>query len=240
MSAARANPAPEEVDKGSGPPAGSSADAGKPGRLTAPVRAGQDRMDRAACELAPSAAGRAGIVCETAGRGAAGALPSKPVEAPAGPWTPGPPRDPVPEPGSPGSGGSPSGTTGETSPPTAPATGTSADPTGTSADPTGASTGPSGRTTAPVTGPTSLGHRRGDPGHRSQNATAGLGDPANRAAGGFRGGGTGWGCDPADRGGDRRGAPLDGRGGRGTGRAGRRPRVRRDGLAGRVGGLADR
>jgi hypothetical protein len=54
--AARVKLAPEEVDTGSGPPAGSSADAGKPGRLTAPVRAGQDRADRAAGELAPSAA----------------------------------------------------------------------------------------------------------------------------------------------------------------------------------------
>src|SRR5215216_8118344 len=108
--AARPRPAPEEVDSGSGPPAGSSADAGKPGRLTAPVRAGQDRMDRAACELAPSAAGRAGIVCETAGRVAAGAVPSTPVEVAAGPWAPGPPGDPVPEPGSPGSGSSPPGT----------------------------------------------------------------------------------------------------------------------------------
>jgi hypothetical protein len=58
--AARAATAtPEEVDRGSGLPAGSSADAGKPGRLTAPVRAGHDRSDRAAGELEPSATGRA-------------------------------------------------------------------------------------------------------------------------------------------------------------------------------------
>ena len=130
---------------GSGPPAGSSADAGKPGRLTAPVKAGQDRMDRAACELAPSAAGRAGIVCEPAGTDTACAMPSTPVEAPAEPFAAGRPRDPTaPEPGSCGNGSSPPGTTGETSPPTAPATGTSADPTGRA--PT--------QTAAPVSGPT--------------------------------------------------------------------------------------
>src|ERR687897_616420 len=124
--AARAKPAPEVVDRGSGPPAGSSADVGKPGRLTAPVRAGLDRVDRAAGELAPSAAGRAGFVTEAAGAVAAGAVPSTPVVV-AGPWVPGPACDPVPEPGS---GSSPPGTTGPTSPPTAPVIGTSADPTG--------------------------------------------------------------------------------------------------------------
>ena len=76
--AARPRPAPEEVDSGSGPPAGSSADAGEPGRLTAPVRAGQDRMDRAAGELAPSAAGRAGIVSEEAAD--AGTTPPNPAK----------------------------------------------------------------------------------------------------------------------------------------------------------------
>src|SRR5215217_7910934 len=79
--AARPRPAPEEVDSGSGPPSGSSADAGKPGRLTAPVRAGQDRMDRAAGELAPSAAGRAGVISEEAtdaGRGALEASQERP------------------------------------------------------------------------------------------------------------------------------------------------------------------
>src|SRR5215211_2190922 len=76
--AARPRPAPEEVDSGSGPPAGSSADAGKPGRLPAPVRAGQDRMDRAAGELAPSAAGRAGIVSEEAAD--AGTMPPNPAK----------------------------------------------------------------------------------------------------------------------------------------------------------------
>src|ERR671912_664645 len=155
--AARAKPAPEVVDRGSGPPAGSSADVGKPGRLTAPVTAGLDRVDRAAGELAPSAAGRAGFVTDAAGAVAAGAVPATPVEV-AGPWVPGSACDPVPEPGS---GSSPPGTTGPTSPPTAPVTGASADPTGASADPTGASAdptgasaGPSGRTTAPATGPT--------------------------------------------------------------------------------------
>src|SRR5215211_6035125 len=73
--AARPRPAPDEVDSGSGPPAGSSADAGKPGRLTAPVRAGQDR---AAGELAPSAAGRAGIVSEEAAD--AGTTPPNPAK----------------------------------------------------------------------------------------------------------------------------------------------------------------
>src|ERR687898_2985179 len=162
--AARAKPVPEVVGRGSGPPAGSSADVGKPGRLTAPVRAGLDRVDRAAGGLAPSAAGRAGFVTEAAGAVAAGAVPATPVEV-AGPWVPGSACDPVPEPGS---GSSPPGTTGPTSPPTAPVigasadptgasagpTGASADPTGASADPTGASAGPSGRTTAPVTGAT--------------------------------------------------------------------------------------
>src|SRR5215216_6601235 len=82
--AARPRPAPEEVDSGSGPPAGSSADAGKPGRLTAPVRAGQDRMDRAAGELAPSAAGRAGVISEEATD--AGAVPSKRAKNAPGSW----------------------------------------------------------------------------------------------------------------------------------------------------------
>src|SRR5215207_11516613 len=99
--AARPRPAPEEVDSGSGPPAGSSADAGKPGRLTAPVRAGQDRMDRAAGELAPSAARRAGYVWEAVGTEASGATPWVPAGAAAGLWAPGPAVTPFPEPTSP-------------------------------------------------------------------------------------------------------------------------------------------
>src|ERR687897_147017 len=170
--AARAKPAPEVVDRGSGPPAGSSADVGKPGRLTAPVRAGLDRVDRAAGELAPSAAGRAGFVTEAAGAVAAGAVPSTPVVV-AGPWVPGPACDPVPEPGS---GSSPPGTTGPTSPPTAPVIGASADPTGASADPTGASAGPSGRTTAPATGATT-------PATGATTPTTGLATSPTRATG---------------------------------------------------------
>jgi hypothetical protein len=99
--AARAKPAPEEVDRGSGPPAGSSADAGKPGRLTAPVRAGQDRMDRVAGELAPSAARRTGYVGDADATPAADPVPSKPVNGTAGVPAAGPARDPVPEPTAP-------------------------------------------------------------------------------------------------------------------------------------------
>ena len=131
--AARAKPAPEEVDRGSGPPAGSSADAGEPGRLAAPVRAGQDRIDRVAGELAPSAARRTGYVGEAEATPAADPVPSKPVSGAPGFPAPGPTLAPVPEPTSPGSG-SPPGTTGA------------------STAATGSSTGPSGRTTGPVTG----------------------------------------------------------------------------------------
>src|SRR5215211_8425437 len=79
--AARPKPAPEEVERGSGPPAGSSADVGNPGRLTAPVRAGQDRMDRVAGELAPSAARRTGYVWEAVGAETDGARASVPAGA---------------------------------------------------------------------------------------------------------------------------------------------------------------
>jgi hypothetical protein len=83
--AARPTPASDEDDSGSGPPAGSSADAGEPGRLTAPVRAGQDRMDRTTGELAPSAAGRAGSVRKEERRSAA--TPPNPAKAAAKPWS---------------------------------------------------------------------------------------------------------------------------------------------------------
>ena len=119
--AARPRPAQEELDRGSGPPAGSSADVGKPGRLTAPVRAGQDRVDRVAGELAPSAAGRAGYVWEAVGTSRGFAGPSGPANGTMGRRVPAPAGEPTPGPLSPGTG--PPGSTGGASPTTGPVTG---------------------------------------------------------------------------------------------------------------------
>src|SRR5215216_833896 len=146
--AARPRSAPEEVDRGSGPPAGSSADAGKPGRLTAPVRAGHDRVDRAAGELAPSAAGRAGVR-ETVRAGAAPA-PSDPVLPADGTAAGRSAAGPSCGPAGPGNSGSPPVTTGGTNPATGAVTGASAEPTGASAEPTGASAEPTGASAEPT------------------------------------------------------------------------------------------
>jgi hypothetical protein len=79
-------------------------------------------MDRAAGELAPSAARRAGIVWKAVGLEAAGpAGPGPAVGAEPSGASPGPPCAPFPDPASPGSG-SPD-TTGGSSPPTGSATG---------------------------------------------------------------------------------------------------------------------
>jgi hypothetical protein len=65
----------------------------RPTRTSAAVRAGQDRMDRAADELAPSAAGRAGLVCKDERRSAA--APNIPRRRPP---SRGPGRRPAPMP----------------------------------------------------------------------------------------------------------------------------------------------